>query len=966
MIIDTLHRMIAEHTYECVFISGMLLYYILVYVGVYCYDHREELCYKSMLIAKWCKGTIRKTKDNTMLCLRRVKNLWKEWSTGKNLHALLKNIIYLFIFSWLVWAFEANWKDWYMDHIGKYFYFSDLLSNILLTLYIIGIWVFALIRDRYKRAINGKLIFYVAFIIGVLYIRYRFCVHIFTFKPLSFVHLPVVYVDIVVFILAIYTLVLIHQEKNRKRYLKSTFINQQAYFYYDTPVSELDDDTLGFNNQAIAIAKEIGTLTRDHSWSVGIVGRWGSGKTSFMNLIKKRLEQTEKHLIVEFNPRMASKPQKIQEMALDSLEEAIRPYNTNLRSLMRKYMFALQLEGANGWVQVALSWLKSAYGAERAKDELNKALGELPKQVIFIFDDFDRLTKEEIIEVLKLIDGNANFNNIIYLAAYDREQVSKLLNSETYIEKYFGIEIHVPLVKKTSLVNYLGRELQQIIPDKPKDDKLSRSVNDVLARYRVLFNRTISTLRDAKHYLNIVKADKLMIYSVDLNTEDFMLLELLKYHNVGLYEALWKEPQRYVSFKDNICMFGAQETYSGFNETDRDIISFLFPNDSSANDGPDKIRKRDNFESYFIKPNQPSGAVRLNEIYSSAVNENRLRTILDNACNNESVLKNLCDSIEQFGRRYIDNETSMMRYLYIILYLNTKVGENYAIPETRLICRNSFYATVVEQRHIVINPKSMGNYILNYYRNKKWTTGDISFLSGVVPDLYRGDTDNDYVFTYQEIAPIISNGFEVLGETYLQSKSEEDFKSLISVFYLCVDHIEEDTTKIILDIDACRKMHDIILQAPATYINYFVRLGGESTAADVNYIACEPFWKQIFGSAEAIEEFIVQMKDSEYPRLVRMRNFWQLFKANGYQMIRFAHQGNVQEIINSDLVEQVNQLEELRRLLSQVKQIRFNDNRAERFKMASEIEKQANRIPLEVKIKYEILQETKLYIPRAG
>lgn len=308
----------------------------------------------------------------------------------------------------------------------------------------------------------------------------------------------------------------------------------------------------------------------------------------------------------------------------------------------------------------------------------------------------------------------------------------------------------------------------------------------------------------------------------------------------------------------------------------------------------------------------------------------------------------------------------MMRYLYIILYLNTKVGENYAIPETRLICRNSFYATVVEQRHIVINPKSMGNYILNYYRNKKWTTGDISFLSGVVPDLYRGDTDNDYVFTYQEIAPIISNGFEVLGETYLQSKSEEDFKSLISVFYLCVDHIEEDTTKIILDIDACRKMHDIILQAPATYINYFVRLGGESTAADVNYIACEPFWKQIFGSAEAIEEFIVQMKDSEYPRLVRMRNFWQLFKANGYQMIRFAHQGNVQEIINSDLVEQVNQLEELRRLLSQVKQIRFNDNRAERFKMASEIEKQANRIPLEVKIKYEILQETKLYIPRAG
>ena len=966
MIVDAVHRIIAEHTYECVLISCMLLYYILLYIGVYCYDHREEICYKFMCFAQWCNRAIKKTKDYTIVHIMRAKNLWREWSTGKNLHALLKNIVYLFIFSWLVWAFEINWKDWYMDHIGKYFDFSDLLANILLTLYIIGIWFLALIRDRYKRSINGKLIFYVAFIIGVLYIRYRFFVHIFTFKPLSFVNSPVAYVDIVVIILAIYAIILICQERNRKSYLNSTFIIQQAYFYYDAPVSELDDDTLGFNNQAIDIAKEIGTLTRDHSWSVGIVGKWGSGKTSFMNLIKKQLEQTGKHLIVEFNPRMASKPQKIQEMALDCLEEAIRPYNTNLRSLMRKYMFALQLEGASGWVQVALSWLKSAYGVERAKDELNKALGELPKQVIFIFDDFDRLTKEEIVEVLKLIDGNANFNNIIYLAAYDHEQVGRLLNSATYLEKYFGIEIHVPLVKKTSLVNYLGRELQQIIPNKPKDDKLSRSVNDVLARYRVLFNRIISTLRDAKHYINIVKADKLMIYSADLNTEDFMLLELLKYHNISLYEALWKEPERYVSYKDNICMFGTQEIYSGFNESDKDFISFLFPNDSSANDGPDKIRKRDNFESYFIKPNQPRGAVRLNEIYSSAVNENRLRTILDNACNNESVLKNLCDSIEQFGRRYIDNETSMMRYLYIILYLNTKVGENYAIPETRLICRNSFYATVVEQRHIGLNPKPMGNYILNYYCDKQWTPGDISFLSGVVPDLYRGDTDNDYVFTYQEIAPIISKGFAKMGETYLQSKSEENFKSLISVFYLCVDYIEEDTTRIILDVDASRKMHDIILQAPATYINYFVRLGGESTAADVNYIACEPFWKQIFGSAEAIEEFMAKLKDSDYPRLVRMRNFWQLFKANGYQMIRFAHQGNVQEIINNDLVEQVNQLEVLNKLLSQVKQIRFNDNRAERFKDASEIKKQANKIPLEVKIKYEILQETKLYIPRAG
>ena len=52
-----------------------------------------------------------------------------------------------------------------------------------------------------------------------------------------------------------------------------------------------------------------------------------------------------------------------------------------------------------------------------------------------MIDDFDRLTSEEIMEVLKLIDGNANFKNIIYIAAYDHEQMEKLLG-ESYIDKY--------------------------------------------------------------------------------------------------------------------------------------------------------------------------------------------------------------------------------------------------------------------------------------------------------------------------------------------------------------------------------------------------------------------------------------------------------------------------------------------------------------------------------------------------
>lgn len=970
MIDEYINRLISEHARDCVLIACMFVYYILLLIGVYLYDNREEVGHKWRCIKKRIIHTSQRiTKWFSWGTQSVMYYMFKGWNIcckGESLRWALKNICYAGIFFWLIWSFETNWFGWYTEHIVKYIAVSDILANIILALYIIGIVISFAIQKKYKRVFNWRVFAYLFVIISVLYVRYRICDHLFDFKILSFVNLPIAYIDVVYIIFVIYVIALVVLEKQRTNYINATFIEEPPFFYYDAPVSELDDDTLGFNNQAIAIAKEIGTLTRDHSWSVGIVGRWGSGKTSFMNLIKKQLEQTGKHLIVEFNPRMASKPQKIQEMALDSLEETISSYNTNLRSLMRKYMFALQLEGASGWVQVVLSWLKSAYGVERAKDELNKALGELPKQVIFIFDDFDRLTKEEIVEVLKLMDGNANFNNIIYLAAYDHEQVGNILGVNSYIEKYFGIEIHVPLTKDANLISYLFNELRGMVPAKPQDDKLARSLDDVIIRHWVIFKRGLSTLRDVKRFLNVVKTDVLTMYTIDLDTEDFILLEFLKYHHIGLYETLWHLPEKYASYKEYVTVRKEIDKQEELDDIDKNVLKVLFPTDSNSNNHPAKIRKRDNYASYFIRSEQSGSAVKLSDIYSLSTNDSTLRTILDKACEDENVLKNLCDSIEQFGRRYIDDEASMKRYLDVILYLNTAVGDTHIIPETRLICRDSFYATVNEQRHIGIDHKPMGDYILNYYRDKQWTPGDISFLNGVVPDLYRGDADRDYVFSYKEIAPIISNGFARLGETYLQSKSEENFKSLISVFYLCVDHIEEDTTRIILDINACRKMHDIILQAPATYINYFVRLGGESTAADVNYIACEPFWKQIFGSAESVEEFMDRYSDDEYPLLKRMRNFWSIYKANNYQMIRFAHQGNVQGIIDADLEEQVRQLNKLQSLSTRVKNIQFLNGRTEQFKEASEIVSQVNKIPLDVSMKSKILNGVKNYIPKTS
>ena len=60
------------------------------------------------------------------------------------------------------------------------------------------------------------------------------------------------------------------------------------------------------------------------------------------------------------------------------------------------------------------------------KEEINKQLSL--RKVICIIDDIDRLTHGEINEMFKLIKNVADFNNMVYLIAFDKQIVSKALN----------------------------------------------------------------------------------------------------------------------------------------------------------------------------------------------------------------------------------------------------------------------------------------------------------------------------------------------------------------------------------------------------------------------------------------------------------------------------------------------------------------------------------------------------------
>jgi len=57
----------------------------------------------------------------------------------------------------------------------------------------------------------------------------------------------------------------------------------------DSPITQMDEDRYGFQILAEKLAHSIISMDRNISTVIGIEGKWGSGKTSLLNLLLEKM-----------------------------------------------------------------------------------------------------------------------------------------------------------------------------------------------------------------------------------------------------------------------------------------------------------------------------------------------------------------------------------------------------------------------------------------------------------------------------------------------------------------------------------------------------------------------------------------------------------------------------------------------------------------------------------------------------
>ena len=319
----------------------------------------------------------------------------------------------------------------------------------------------------------------------------------------------------------------------------------------DAPIRNPEDDVLDRARFALSFSQQLLSLDTSEGLVIGVLGPWGSGKTSFINLVRPHLERVCVP-VLDFNPWMFSGAEQLVEAFFVELSAQLK-----VRGHRRFDELGKSLENYGeifsglGWLPFVGSWIdrlrlvipplaklhqRRKEGVAERKIKVEKALANLGKPLVVVVDDIDRLTTSEIRDVFKLVRLTANFPNIIYITAFDRARVEDALNEKgirgrDYLEKILQLGTDLPAVPPHVLDGQIFRAIEDVLSgmgDEVRFDSnlwpdvfvevirpLLRNMRDV-RRYATAIHGTVRDLNGRVALVDVLALEAVRVFLPDL------------------------------------------------------------------------------------------------------------------------------------------------------------------------------------------------------------------------------------------------------------------------------------------------------------------------------------------------------------------------------------------------------------------------------------------------------------------
>ncbi|GAB2960593.1 hypothetical protein GCM10027048_30490 [Hymenobacter coalescens] len=402
----------------------------------------------------------------------------------------------------------------------------------------------------------------------------------------------------------------------------------QAARATDRPLVDLLHDNFQRAPFAKRIAESLTQRNNPDSIVVGLYGKWGEGKSTVLNFIRRALaEKPEKVAVLNFNPwRFPDETQLllnffgelakvIDQNLLTKTQQAVKGFSTYIAPLIPSLPAGPVSVDVNKSIEALLKLAQPEVDAQR--ERIEKLIADSGKRVVVIIDDIDRLEKSQIQAVFRLIKLTADFKHTAYLLAFDDVMVARaigevftssseddtegraLLAGQNFLEKIIQVPLRLPPARTDALMQFCFQRVDEALAEagiEPTQEEAGR----IGGGLRSAILPRLTTPRLAVRYANAITFS-LPLLKGEVNTVDFLLTEAMHVFYPQLYRFVASREALFVGSTRNQSGYGLQgsereskeeaiidevlEHYKSADERSaaRALLSTLFPRINALN-----------------------------------------------------------------------------------------------------------------------------------------------------------------------------------------------------------------------------------------------------------------------------------------------------------------------------------------------------------------------------------------------